>query len=231
MQLIILIFCALALINCSTSSKGFVREDLKQQIGVNKPVTTDADIKAAMAKKPNLPKPFKLAVYFKSPKHNGSEKAPWRWTQADKDQVFAATKELENQKMISKVFPLVRSVVPNENLHSLRLAAAQHGADALLVVGGVSDLDRYINNWGYTYSLIIPTLFVPGSEADSLFIANASLWDVRNEYLYLTAESESETNDTYIPAWGDSDKELIGKAKQSAVNDLKTQVVKMIKGT
>jgi hypothetical protein len=110
------------------------------------------------------------------------------------------------------------------------LAAAKHHADALLVIGGAGQIDRYINGLGWTYALLLPTLFVPGSEADTLFITNASLWDVRNEYLYLSAETEATTKKTYIAAFGKQDKELLNDAKTKSLMNLKEELSKMIKG-
>jgi hypothetical protein len=121
--------------------------------------------------------------------------------------------------------------VNSDDMKSLRLAAANHHADALLVVSGAGQIDRYINNWGWTYALLLPTLFVPGSQADTLFVTNAALWDVRNDFLYLTAEAEATTNKTYIAAFGEQDKELLNRAKTESLTQLKTALAKMIDGT
>lgn len=62
-------------------------------------------------------------------------------------------------------------------------------------------------------------------------MSNAALWDVRNEYLYLTAEAEATTNKTYIAAFGLRDKDLIDDAKTLSLNQLKVELTKMIKGS
>lgn len=61
-------------------------------------------------------------------------------------------------------------------------------------------------------------------------MANAALWDVRNEYLYLTAEAEGEVKDSYIAAFGKTDKELSSETKLKALASLKGEIKKMIKG-
>jgi hypothetical protein len=54
---------------------------------------------------------------------------------------------------------------------------------------------------------------------------------VRNEYLYLTAEAEATTKDTYIAAFGKQDKDLLDQTKTESLTNLKGELKKMIKGT
>ena len=224
------LFIALSsLLFFSCASKGFNRGELKEQIGVLKPAFDDKEIKEAYNKKANLPKPFKLGVYFKAPKE-GRPEQQWRWSEQDKSVLESIAKELLNQGLVSDVFPIVDSLVTDTDLKSLRLAAAKHQADALLIISGAAQIDRYVNNWGWSYLLILPTLFVPASKADTLFLANATLWDVKNEYLYLTAEAESTNSETYSAAFGWSDRELIQESKTKALDGLKTEISKMVKG-
>jgi hypothetical protein len=224
----ILLMVLLILPGCA--SKGFNREALLDQIGVQNPVTSDADIKEILSTKANLPKPFKLAVYFKQPIQKNFAKPKWRWTEHDKELVLGISEELKNEKIVSDVFLILGSLVSNDDLKSIRIAAAKHGADAVIVIDGTGEIDRYINNWGWTYLMLVTTLFVPGSESDALFMTNAAMWDVRNEYLYLTAEAEGKTQNTHIAAFGESNEQLFEKAKTTALQNLKTEVSNMIKG-
>lgn len=212
------------------SHNGFNRGELKEQIGVQTPVYNDDAIKDVFSKQSNLPKPFKLAVYFKTPKKIGRDGAEWRWTEIDKLFFEELARDLKSKEVVSDVFPLINPVVIDEDLKSLRLAAARHHADALLVVGGAGETDRSINKWGWSYALILPTLFVPGSQADTLFMTHATLWDVRNEYLYLTAEAEASTRETYVAAFGKQNKELLDEAKTASLQNLKTELKKMMDG-
>lgn len=209
-------------------SKGFNRGELQNLAGTKKPVFDDNEIKEAYKKKPNLPKPFKMAVYFASP--TGMQSSKWRWTDSDKAKIAELTKELNDQKVVSDVFPLLDSTVSGTDLRSLRLAAAKHQADALLLIGGAGSTDRYMTNWGLTYILLAPVFFVPGSKVDTLFIANATLWDVKNEYLYLTAEAEAMTDQTYIGAFSPRDQDLFLEAKTQAIDKLKNELLKMVQG-
>lgn len=219
------IWLAISLLLCGCAT-GFNRGALKQQIGVIDGKFDDDAIKAAYQKKPALPKPFKLGIFFKSPSND-----KWRWSEQDK--LFVSdelVRELKSAGLLADVFLISTSVVADEDLKSLRLAAAKHQADALLIVGGGAQIDRYINNWGWSYALLLPAFFVPGSKADTLFMANASLWDVRNEFLYLSAESESTRSRTYVAAFGKPDKDLIQEVKAEAMSSLKTELSRMIKG-
>jgi len=214
------------------ASKGFNRGQLSEHVGVVKPEFNDQEIKTAFNKKPNLPKEFKLAVYFKAPPQGKNQSNPgWRWTENDKTVLDEIARDLKKEGIVSDVFPILHSLVSDDDLKSLRLAAAKHQADALLIISGAGQIDRYINHLGWTYALLLPALVVPGSEADTLFVSSATLWDVRNEYLYLTAEGEATTNSTHVAAFGKSDKELLSDAKTASLVQLKTELSKMIKGT
>ena len=228
--MIIAVLFATAVFQTSCASKVFNRGELKQQIGVIKPTFDDKDIKAAYNKKTNLPKPFKLAVYFKSPANSARSASDWRWTPEDRAILEEVSKDLVADKIVADVFPIVSSLVQDEDLRSLRLVAAKHQADALLVVSGAGQIDRYINGWGWTYALLVPALFVKGSQADTLFMSSASLWDVKNEYLYLAAETEATTSDPYIAAFGKKDNELINEAKTKSLQSLRAELQKMIRG-
>ena len=212
------------------ASKGFNRGALQEQIGVKTPVVADKDIKEILNKKPNLPRPFKLAVYFKKQEQSEYKKSNWRWSEKDKDLILEAANELKSDNLISDVFPILGSIVDGNDLKSVRVAAAKHGADAVLVIDGAGEIDKYINNWGWSYILLVTTAFVPGSEADTLFLSNAAMWDVRNEYLYLTAEAEGRSSDTHIALFGEKDEARFEKAKLSSLSNLKNEILKMVKG-
>lgn len=223
------VFAALTLSVFGCVSTGFNRGALREQIGVVKPTYDDTQIKEAFTKKANLPKPFKLGVYFRQPQVVRGE-SKWRWSDQDKATLDEIGIELKSEGVVSEVFPIFDSVATSDDLKSLRLAAAKHQADALLIVSGATQIDRYTNNWGWSYLLLVPALFVPGSSADTLFVANASMWDVKNEFLYLTAETEATSSITYVPAFAKNDKDLIDQAKTLSMAKLKIELKKMIKG-
>jgi hypothetical protein len=221
----ILCFCFVTA--CSTGN--FVRDDLRQKIGVQTPVYQEGDIDKAFSKKVNLPKPFSVAVYFKSTHARDG----WRWTMEDKRRVIKNIRDNVSEEYISKIFLMNDSVtlaprdissdteIPRQDeLRSLRLAAAQYQADALLVVDGIGAVARKTNEWTASYFLIAPMFFVNGSKANSYFAINASLWDVRNEVLYASLNAEGEMNQNYPFALAEDDSLYYEKSKQLALTDL-----------
>lgn len=211
----------LMLTACS-SSRGFDRGTLRGQIFEQKQVTEE-DIKRVLELRPQLPSPFRLAIYFTSPSANWRYGSTWSWLDEDKDALLALGTELKNKGVISDVFVISDYIVEGSDNKAIRLAAARAGADAVLIVNGVGDIDRYNNTLGYTYILLITPFFIPGTQADGFFLANASLWDVRNQYLYLSAEGEGTARDTK-PALFIDEKRIIKSAKSTALANLKAKL-------
>jgi hypothetical protein len=216
----------LSLSACATGHS-FNRGELREELSGGKPEVDDASIAAALARKAQLPKPFKVGIYFKAPGSPKYISAKWRWTDDDKEKLLALGEKLKATGEISDVFIVDDSVVSGSDLKSLRLAAAEHGADALLIVNGVSEVDSHANGWAWTYIALVPALFVPGTESDSIFMASASMWDVRNEFLYMTAEAESEKSKNRPAAFTDEHK-VTDEAKLEAYDKLRDQISKMI---
>jgi hypothetical protein len=213
---------ALVLTGCA-SAKGFHREEMREamkEAGQEELQVTDTGIAEALSKKAQLPKPFRVAVYFKGKNYNDLY---WRWTADDKQKLFTIQEEIAKFGEISAVMPLSQELIEKEDIASLRLAAARQGADALLVVNGIAEEDHYSNKWALSYMLVAPALFVPGEELDVLFLARASLWDVRNEFLYLSAEAESVSHQKRAPLGIDS-REALAEAKKQAIEGLRKEL-------
>jgi hypothetical protein len=230
-RFISLLFVAVFLSGCS-SSKGFNREQLRSELTVKRPEVSEEKIKNILEKKPQLPRPFRIAVFFNEPQrilhhHNNSV---WRWSDHDKNSILGIKDKLQSKNEISDIFIINSSIVGNTDLKSLRLAAAQHGADALLIIQGTKQDDRYSNKWAWTYIALVTAFFVPASKLDVLFLAQASMWDVRNEYLYLTAEAETIKGQTR-PAYFIDDRPLLEEAKQDSMNKLRNEIVKRIEAS
>lgn len=230
MRLLRILLCLGALHHIGCASDGFHRGALWEQVGVDKPVYDDEEIAKTFQKKANLLNPFKLAVFFQDPVQNTSSNRNWRWKEEDKKQIIKTLEEMKQSKLISQVFPIVGLTVKNNDLNSIRMAAARHGADAVLVLNGDADIDRGFNNLAWSYLLVAPAFFVEGSEADVLFQASATMWDVRNEYLYLTTQAEGTYSYKYKAAFSKTDKDLISKAKNKSLVKLGPSIAKMVGG-
>lgn len=222
---IVFVALAIALPGCA-SKRGFDRGAAGNQLREAAPAVSDQDIKDAFEIKPQLKYPFKLAMFLNGGGWN------WRWTGEDKDSFLALEKRLVQDNLVSKVILITPSDLETPecgskcrvDLKSIRLAAARYGADAVLVVNGTADTDRYNNILGPTYVLLLPMVFVPGTQLDALFMANCKLWDVRNQYLYFSAEAEGEAGQTR-PTMFIEGKHAIEKAKRAAVAGLKEEIL------
>ncbi len=210
----------LALSAC-TSSRGFDRGSLHGQLNAKKQVS-DEDIEKVFQLKPQLPSPFKVGVYFSYPHYSR-----WIWTGEDKNRLLEISKELKAANMISDMFVISNSLIEGEpDNRTIRLAAARAGADAVLIVNAVSDTDEYNNPMGASYFLLITPFFVPGSVIDGIFMANATLWDVRNQYLYLSAEAEGSASETR-PAFFSESAPVIRAAKTKAMGALAEELSRL----
>ena len=223
MKLAILALSLIIVTSCS-SSKGFKKEELRRELVVGETrQVTDEQIKKVFDLKPQLPKPFKIGVYFAD---NKLKNWDLRWNSEDKETILQLEEELKKTGEVSHMFLINESLVHGHDLKSLRLAAAHHGADALLVISSAHDTDTYSNKLAASYFLILPMILIPGTVIDALFITRAALWDVRNEYLYMAVESESFKRLNIPIANLDADKQLY-KAKQDSLQGLKKEILRM----
>lgn len=222
MKLMTIVFVSIFLTACS--SKGFNKEALRQELqsGESRQVT-DEEIKKVFELKPQLPKPFKVGVYFVDNNHQNWD---LRWNSEDKETIMQLEQELKKSGEVSKLFLINESVVNGRDLKSIRLAAAHHGADALLMISSTSATEQYQNAAALSYILLLPMLFVPGTVTDALFITRAALWDVRNEYLYMAVESESFKRKKAAPISSNGHEEL-KKAKKDSMNGLRSEILRM----
>lgn len=185
---------------------------------------TEDDIKKTLELKPQLPAPFKLAVFFAPPKPGWRYGSSWNWMGEDKDALIKMKADLIKKNIVSDIFVLSDSILEGADNKAIRLAAARAGADAVLIVNGVGSVDRYNNVLGGTYFLIITPFFVPGTVADGLVMVNAAMWDVRNQYLYLSAETEGTARQTR-PAFFIEEGHIINDARSNAVVALKKELL------
>ncbi len=219
-----LIFLALLIAVSGCSSKGFNKGRLRQDLAsAETRQVSDEEIKKVLDLKPQLPKPFKVGIYFVE---NDLRRWDLRWNSEDKENILRLQDELKKTGEVSEVFLINEGVVQGRDLKSIRLAAAHHGADAVLLISAAHQTDKYTNDWALTYLLILPALFVPGTVTDTLFITRAALWDVRNEYLYMAVESESFKRKTASAINSDETKLLV-KAKRESMEGLKKEILRM----
>ncbi len=174
------------------SASGFDQGVIKKSLNYET-VTSDEEIQRILNLKSQLKAPFRLGIYLDQKALDWREKKYWRWLEDDRDSLVGRFKEYYGE-LFSDVFFIPSSMVGQASLLEIRTAAARHNADAVLVFRGVSDVDTYGNFWSWTYLTLIMGWIVPGTDVDTYFKMNAALWDVRNEYLYCTAEIDEYKN-------------------------------------
>jgi hypothetical protein len=207
---------ALSLGACGGSS-GFQQAALRERVSPAAPQVNEREVDAAFALKPQLPKPYRLGVYFREVPAD-AENRHWRWAPEHKQAILGMAGALRTGGEIADVFAIGGRTVAGDDLRAIRIAAARHGADAVLVVSGGDQAESANNAWAFSYVALLPMLFAPGTELEVRFLAHAEMWDVRNEYLYLAAEAESEVRQQRAPCW--IDRQQATRSAQEQATDL-----------
>jgi rhombotail lipoprotein len=210
---------AVILLAGCTHSRGFDRGELTRAARFEQQPPTDDEIARVLALRPQASFPLKLAVWLRPARTDRWRAPAFQWRDDDREAVLGALHPLVADGVASELITVTDMTITGDDLRAARLAAARHGADAVLVVSGAADVDRY-NNWASLLYLTIVGLWVsPGTRADGIFLVNASLWDVRNEFLYASAEAEG-THSRTAPALLLENADMVTDAKRSALASL-----------
>lgn len=197
---------------------GMDRGPIEPIAGDAQVVVDDARIAEALSRRPQLPDRVRVGVWFRGPA-DGS----WRWTFEERQRVIESAEGIDRVEL----FPISRGFVEGEDLASLRLAAARHGAHAVLILDGAPEQETSDNAWLVTYPLILPIFFAPAAELDTRFSIDAQMYDVRNGFLYLTAEAEALEEQQRAHVWIDHDAG-VRVARERAVDDLRGELAERL---
>ena len=153
----VILICLLA----GCGSTGFDRGALRSRLPLGGTTVTDEDIAETLASKPQLRFPAKIAVYFAHP----DQDYYWRrwamaWDEDDKRQLLSLKERLQTAGIVSDMFLVSDTIVFGSGdealtLKDIRLGAARYHADAVLIVRGVADIDRYANFLSIAYLTIV----------------------------------------------------------------------------
>jgi len=212
----VLLFMAITLSACA-GSHGFDRQALKESFQQDPDVVTERDIASVLDLQPQLPSPFRLAVYFKT------RVVPFRatihkpnWLASDKELIIKKLQPIVDERIAKDVFVLAESTVQGTLARDIRLAAARYNADVVLIVDSAAAIDRYNNGHAAWYATGLGAYLAPGTQSDALFMIEGTLWDVRTGYLYGTQSAEG-TAQSVGPAASLDDKHVVARAKETAV--------------
>ncbi len=234
--------CVLILFPGCATKQGFDRGALREHLYGASVEITEKEIQEVLELKSQLRFPFKLGVYFLERDRYGwgygwgHHQSHWE----GKDKQLTWLKSLQDDGILSEIIPITSiTLVKDEDneyryrnnapsLKNIRLAAARHHADAVLIVDYIPDVDRYNNFTSFLYITIIGGFFIPGTHSDALVMMNGALWDVRNEYLYLTVEVEEEQR-RIGTAFLLRDEDTIREAKHKALSLFHEEVLQRIR--
>ncbi len=220
------LFTAFLVAGCA-SSQGFDRGRMEQSLTTDKIVVSDDEIKRILGLKPQISFPFRLGVFLKGNDSDWSR----NWSKLEGARNIESegwVNELKAAGIVSNVVFVSPLTVGKYDLKNIRLGAARHGVDAVLVVESTYDVDRYNNFSAFLYLTIIGAYLVPGTHSDALVMVKGALWDVRNEYLYLTVSAEGEAK-KMGPAFLLENSDSIRMARENAIVNFGAEFVKRLK--
>ena len=217
-----LLFVFLAAAGCAT---GFDRGSLARELDDVPQQVSDADIEHNLSLRPMAKLPLRLGIYLSPYAGPGGG----MWTEADKQKLLSLREDVKRSGLAADVFFIsgltVEPGATATELKRIRLAAARHGADAVLVVKAAVQVDDYVNPLSLLYLTIVGLWVVPGTHYDALFLVRGGLWDVRNEYLYMTAEAEGIGKRVGTPLWVRS-RGAVDEARESPIKDFQEELRK-----
>jgi len=186
----------------------------------------DEEIAKVSLLRPQLTFPCRIAVYL-PPSVNG------QWTSKERDFVEAWANSLKQEGIAADMF-LMSDILTHgastdsskgPTLKDLRVVAAKHGANALLVIQGDCEVASYQNPAAVFNLTVVGGYLVPGSHRDALITLHGALVDVGNGFLYASIESQGEGK-ILRPTFIVQDKPAIDKAKTKALENFGPELLK-----
>ena len=181
---------AIALIAGCSSYGGFSR-GLAIDTSELEAMETSEQIEEITGIKSQLNFPFKLGVYIIGGEEGSGEKMLSDAMLGKENEFQGFLSELRSENIISEIITIPTSLVKTkDSLNEIRVAAARLGADAVLVINSLDNVDRYSNWASIFYVTIIGFWIIPGTNVDAVSIVQGIMFDVHNGYLYLSLESK-----------------------------------------
>jgi rhombotail lipoprotein len=198
---------------CQTTS--FDRSAMMSRLQTESASVTvsDDEIVQVQAIKPQLQFPCRVAVYL-SP--------AVQWSIKDKERIKAWGDSLKKEGIVSDYFLMSSLFSPNaaslasKAQKEVRLAAARHGADAVLILHGIHQTESYENPAALLNLTLVGGYIIPASHRDVLFMLQGAVVDVGNGFLYASVESEG-TGKIMRPSFIIEEKDALDAARKEAI--------------
>ena len=222
-KLIAILFVGVAAAGCSTS---FNRLAMEQELqGEQRIVFDDVDVLKIEQLRPQIQFPIRLAVVPParvSPRYwqEGSAKG-------EHEELMALGEQLKKEGIVSSftVIPQILLQGSDQSLKAIRLAAARMGADAVLILRSVTDVDSRMNPLSVLNVTIVGMWLIPGHHTDALTMVEGMVIDNRNQFLYFAGSAEG-LGSTYGPALVIQDRDAIGESRRNALHSFGEVLIK-----
>ncbi len=185
---------------------------------------TDEEIRAAFQNQPQLVKPLNIALYDAGSVHSS----------------FADS--LQNIEFVNGVYEISPAMVdnadyyassygswygrytspPQTDIKKLRLLAAQGKADLLIIMCPTHRYYEHTNFLAVTWLLLLPSIIVPGMDAELKTDIDMFFVDVRNGFLYATYHNQTKFKNNFVSLyyWSDAESKVVPKQVESLVPDM-----------
>lgn len=205
---------------CSTGKVVFNQGQLMEKLNGPRQVDNES-IRKALDARPQLTPGFRLAVHMVDPdsKWNGQP-----WSAQDRDRVLEVIKKACGPRFCKDVVE-ISAIEGNGDKLFLRQAAAERGAQAVLWIRGIQDVQIRDNGRAWTNILIIPAFFIESEDVYSYFLASAQILDVGNGFLYTDLQAVGRAKTKQTPAENES-KKILMEARSSALDQLLPELKK-----
>jgi hypothetical protein len=130
---------------------------------------------------------------------------------------------LRDAGMLQEVFVLDDPMIQGLETGRIHRAAARYGADAVLIVDGAGAVERSNNAKAWLYATLLGAYLASGTECDALFLIRGSLWDVRQDRLFLNQEAEGKARQIG-PALLLEDRAVLRQAQTAALETLASRM-------
>lgn len=174
----------------------------------------------------SLIKPFKLGILLdlETTDSPGEYHRVWSWDDTEKKMVVSYADSLVKEGGVSEYFFIPEQNVPLQDLNAAMKIASANGADGMLTIRGVINVNKYINFFGILDPTIIGALVLPGSNMDVSILVHLDLWDLKNQKPIISLKADGIQKDVGTTLFIRTN----SANTENAVTDVKTDTLRTL---